>query len=445
MLPCALMNEHISVIGTGYLGATHAACMAELGYEVLGVDADQDKVDMLAEGIVPFAEPGLDEMVARHVREGRLRFSTSLAEAAEFANVHFVCVGTPQSRDGLCADLTAVFSVVEGLAPLLRHDSLVVGKSTVPAGTAARLAERVAALAPPGVVAEVAWNPEFLREGHAIKDTLRPDRLVLGVASAEAEKTLRQLYRQPIREGVPVAVTDVQTAELSKLAANAFLATKISFINAMAELSDLAGADIVALSDVLGYDDRIGRRCLNAGLGYGGGCLPKDIRALTAQAGELGAGTAGTLLSAVDAANGRVRERVVELAVEACDGDASGRRVAVLGAAFKPLSDDVRDSPALHVASALHAHGAQVRVFDPAAVDNARRVAPMLDYAGSAREALTGADLVLHLTEWPQFRALDPMEMASLVSRRRIIDARHGLDPDRWRLAGWSYRALGRA
>jgi len=438
------MSEHISVIGTGYLGATHAACMAELGFDVLGVDADERKVDMLADGIVPFAEPGLDEMVARNVREGRLRFTTSLAEAAKFANVHFVCVGTPQSRDGLCADLTAVFSVVEGLAPFLRHDSLVVGKSTVPVGTAARLAERVAALAPPEVVAEVAWNPEFLREGHAIKDTLRPHRLVLGVASAEAEKTLRHLYRQPIREGVPVAVTDVPTAELSKLAANAFLATKISFINAMAELSDLAGADIVALSHVLGYDDRIGRRCLDAGLGYGGGCLPKDIRALTAQAGELGADTAGTLLSAVDAANGRVRERVVELAVDACDGEPSGRRVAVLGAAFKPLSDDVRDSPALHVASALHTQGAQVRVFDPAAVDNARRVAPMLGYTDSAREALTGADLVLHLTEWPQFRALDPMEMASLVNRRRIIDARHGLDPDRWRLAGWSYRALGR-
>jgi len=439
------MSERISVIGCGYLGATHAACMAELGYDVLGVDADENKVALLGDGVLPFAEPGLDEMLSRHVREGRLRFTTSLAEAADLASVHFVCVGTPQSRGGLDADLSAVFSVVEGLAPHLRHDSLVVGKSTVPAGTTARLTERVAALADPDVVVEVAWNPEFLREGHAIEDTLRPDRLVLGVSSAEAEKTLRSLYRQPIREGVPVVVTDVQTAELSKHAANAFLATKISFINAMAELSDLAGADIVALSDVLGYDDRIGRRCLNAGVGFGGGCLPKDVRALTAQADELGAGTAAALLSTVDAANARMRERVIELAVEACDGNPASRRVAVLGAAFKPLSDDVRDSPALHVASALHMRGAHVRVFDPAANDNARRVAPVLDYVGSAREALTGADLVLHLTEWPQFRALDPMEMAPLAKRRRIIDGRHGLDPDRWRLAGWTYRALGRA
>ncbi|GAA5118785.1 UDP-glucose/GDP-mannose dehydrogenase family protein [Haloechinothrix salitolerans] len=437
------MDERICVIGTGYLGATHAACMAELGFEVLGVDVDERKVAMLSEGIVPFAEPGLDDLVSRHVRHGGLRFTTSLAEAAEFATVHFVCVGTPQARDGHGADLGAVFSVVEGLAPLLSQDCLIVGKSTVPAGTAARLTERLAALTPSGVDAEVAWNPEFLREGHAIEDTVRPDRLVLGVASAEAEKILRQLYRQPIREGVPVVVTDVPTAELSKLAANAFLATKISFINAMAEMSDLVGADVVSLADVLGYDDRIGRRGLSAGIGFGGGCLPKDIRALTAQAEELGAG-AGELLSAVDVANLRMRERVVELAVEACDSDPRGRQVAVLGAAFKPLSDDVRDSPALHVATTLRGLGARVRVFDPVANDSASRVAPALDYVDSARAAVTGADLVLHLTEWPEFRTLDPLTLGSAVNRRRIVDGRNGLDPDRWRLAGWSYRALGR-
>ncbi|MPY98185.1 MAG: nucleotide sugar dehydrogenase [Actinophytocola sp.] len=437
------MSERICVIGTGYLGATHAACMAELGFDVLGVDVDERKIAMLSAGVVPFAEPGLDELVSRHVREGRLRFTTSFAEAAEFAAVHFVCVGTPQSRDGDGADLSAVFAVTETLGPLLSQDTLVVGKSTVPPGTAERVSERLAALAPPDVTVEVAWNPEFLREGHAIEDTVRPDRLVLGVASAEAEKTLRHVYRQSIREGVPIEVTDVPTAELAKLAANAFLATKISFINAMAELSDLVGADIVSLADVLGYDDRIGRRGLNAGLGFGGGCLPKDIRALTAQAAELGAGVA-QLLSSVDTANARMRDRVVDLAVEACDFAPRGRRIAVLGAAFKPLSDDVRDSPALHVASTLDALGARVRVYDPVANETARRAAPTLEYVDSARDAVTDADLVLHLTEWPEFRTLDPLALGAVVNHRRIIDGRHGLDPDRWRLAGWSYRALGR-
>jgi UDPglucose 6-dehydrogenase len=438
------MNERICVLGTGYLGATHAACMAELGFEVLALDVDERKVAALADGVVPFREPGLDELVSRHVRSGRLAFTTDFAWAAEFADVFFVCVGTPQSPGELRADLGAVWSVAEQLAPVLTRDCLVVGKSTVPTGTGARLAERFATLAPAGVAVEVAWNPEFLREGHAVQDTLRPDRLVLGVTSAEAEKTLRRLYRQPIREGTPVAVTDVETAELSKLAANAFLATKISFINAMAELSDLAGADVVALADVLGYDERIGRRCLNSGVGFGGGCLPKDIRALAAHATELGARGASALLDVVDTTNQRMRDRLVALAVEACDSQPDRRRVAVLGAAFKPLSDDVRDSPALHVATGLHARGAHVCVYDPLATDNARRVAPMLDYADSAVAAITGADLVLHLTDWPQFRGLDPHALTEVVNRRRIVDGRNSLDPDRWRLAGWAYRALGR-
>jgi UDPglucose 6-dehydrogenase len=439
------MNERICVLGTGYLGATHAACMAELGFEVLGLDVDEDKVAALSAGVVPFREPELDELVSRHVGSGRLAFTTDFAEAADFADVFFVCVGTPQATDGLSADLGAVWSVVERLAPWLTRDCLVVGKSTVPTGTGRRMAERFDALAPAGVAVEVAWNPEFLREGHAVQDTLSPGRLVLGVMSAEAEKTLRGLYRQPIREGTPVAVTDVETAELSKLAANAFLATKISFINAMAELSDLAGADVVALADVLGYDERIGRRFLDAGIGFGGGCLPKDIRALSAHASEMGALSAGALLDVVDATNRRMREHLLALAVQACDGDPRGRRIAVLGAAFKPRSDDVRDSPALQVAAALHERGAEVRVYDPAAADNARRLAPMLHYAATAHEAIADSDLVLHLTDWPQFRALDPHALAEVVNRRRIIDGRNSLDPDRWRLAGWSYRAVGRA
>ena len=438
------MSIRICVIGTGYLGATHAACMAELGFEVLGIDVDASKIAMLSIGIVPFSEPGLGELVSRHVRTGRLRFTTDLSEAADFGDVHFICVGTPQSHGSLAADLGAIYRVVAALAPHLSRDCLVVGKSTVPVGTAERLATSFTDLSPLGIEVETAWAPEFLREGHAVQDTLRPDRLVFGVASAEAEKTLRRIYQKPVDAGVPVVVTDVATAELSKLAANAFLATKISFINAMAEVCELAGADVVDVADVLGHDERIGRRFLDAGLGFGGGCLPKDIRAFSARADELGAGSTVALLREVEAINLRARSRIVELAVELCGSSVQGRRIAVLGAAFKPLSDDVRDSPALDVAVQLHLQGAHVRIYDPEANDTARAVAAALEYADSATSALVGADLVLHLTNWPQFRSLDPYSLGEVVKCRRIIDGRNSLDADRWRMAGWMYRGLGR-
>ena len=438
------MNMRISVIGTGYLGATHAACLAELGFEVLGVDSDPEKVALLARGIAPFSEPGLDELLTRHVGTGRLRFTTNLREAADFADVHFVCVGTPQSRAALSADLSAVFAVVRGLAEAVTRDCLVIGKSTVPVGTAATLADEVATLVPPGVTAEVAWNPEFLREGHGVEDTLHPDRLVFGVSTPAAEVTLRRVYERPLAEGVPLHVTDVATAELAKVAANAFLATKISFINAMAEVSDRSGADVVALADVLGDDTRIGRRFLDAGIGFGGGCLPKDIRAFSARATELGAHSVAGLLDEVDSINARARQRTVDLATELCGSDLRGRRVAVLGAAFKPLSDDVRDSPALHVAGQLHLRGAEVRVYDPEASNNARAVFPALTYVAGIDAALTDADLVLHLTEWPQFREIDPDRAARLVRSPRIIDGRNRLDQDRWRRAGWVFHGVGR-
>ena len=436
----------ITVIGTGYLGAVHAACMADIGHEVLGVDVDAAKIEALAAGRPPFHEPGLGEVLTRNVEVGRLRFSTSLAAAAGFGDVHFVCVGTPQKPGSNAADLRHVDAVIEGLAPGLRAGALVVGKSTVPVGTAARLVERIRELAPVGTVAELAWNPEFLREGFAVHDTLHPDRVVVGVTSNDADTVLREVYA-PILETnrTPWISTNLATAELAKVSANAFLATKISFINAMADVCDAAGGDVVTLADAIGYDPRIGRRFLSAGVGFGGGCLPKDIRAFIARAGELGVDEALSFLRNVDEINMRRRQRAVEVARELVGGTFLGRNIAVLGAAFKPDSDDVRDSPALNVAAAVQLQGAQVRVHDPAAMDNARALFPTLDYAPDVEKACEHADLVLHLTEWRDYRELDPSVLAGIVRQPRVLDGRNALDMQMWRAAGWTVRALGRA
>jgi UDPglucose 6-dehydrogenase len=436
-------RPRLSVIGTGYLGATHAVCMTELGYHVLGVDVDPEKVAKLQAGEVPFFEPGLAELLRKNLETGRLAFTTSYAEAAAFADVHFVCVGTPQLRDGYAADLTYVDAAFSQLAPLLDRPALVVGKSTVPAGTAARIADMVARLAPDEGV-ELAWNPEFLREGFAVEDTLRPDRLVFGVRSQWAEEQLRAAFAPVIDTGTPVIVTDFATAELVKVAANSFLATKISFINAMAEVCEVTQADVTKLAEALGYDDRIGRRFLNAGLGFGGGCLPKDIRAFMARAAELGVDQAVTFLKDIDDINMRRRARVVDLGSELLAGSYQGATVCVLGAAFKPNSDDIRDSPALDVAAGIQRQGATVTVYDPAALENARRAHPELSYAESALAAARGADLVLLLTEWSEFREMDPQVLGGVVGQRRIVDGRNALRPAEWRAAGWSYRALGR-
>jgi UDPglucose 6-dehydrogenase len=437
------MAVTIGVIGTGYLGATHAACLAELGFDVVAYDVDAEKVRTLASGELPFFEPGLDDLVRKHTTDGRLRFVNDIAELAVDAEVHFICVGTPQRSDGMAADTSHVFSAVEALTPHLRRRSLLVGKSTVPVGTAAALAETAARLAPEGVEVEVAWNPEFLREAHAVADTLHPDRLVLGVASPEAEKQLRQVYDALIRDGVPVVVTDLATSELVKVAANAYLATKISFANVMAELCEATGGDVVTLADALGLDSRIGRRFLNAGLGFGGGCLPKDIRALMARAGELGVADAFSFLRLVDSVNMRQRSRTVEMAVELCDGNVLGRRIAVLGAAFKPDTDDVRDSPALNVAAQLQLRGAAVSIYDPEANEKAAKVFPTLHYVDSVTAAVSSADLVLLLTEWDEFVRLDPTTLTDLVAQPRILDARNALNAEAWRHAGWTYRGFG--
>ncbi|NKR47972.1 nucleotide sugar dehydrogenase [Rhodococcus hoagii] len=436
----------VSVFGTGYLGATHAACMAELGHEVLGVDVDPVKLAKLEGGEVPFFEPGLEEVLRRNIAAGRLRFTSSYEEAAEFADVHFLGVGTPQKKGEFAADLRYVDSVIETLAPLLVGPAVIFGKSTVPVGTAERLGARARQLAPAGDDVEVAWNPEFLREGFAVQDTLHPDRLVLGVdreRSSRAEAVAREVYAQLIDEGIPFLITDLATAELVKTSANAFLATKISFINAISEVCEAAGADVTVLADAIGHDARIGRRFLNAGVGFGGGCLPKDIRAFMARAGELGADQALTFLREVDNINMRRRTRMVELAREAC-GSLLGARVAVLGAAFKPDSDDVRDSPALNVAGQIQLQGATVCVYDPKAIDNSRALFPTLAYAGSAREACEGADTVLVLTEWEEFRKLQPGDLDAVVRHKSLIDGRNCLDPQVWRDAGWNYRGLGR-
>jgi UDPglucose 6-dehydrogenase len=435
----------LTVLGTGYLGATHAICMAVLGFDVLGVDVDKAKIAALASGEVPFFEPGLPELLNKALESGRLRFTDDFAEAATFGDVHFICVGTPQSRNSDAADLTYVESAVRQLAVHLDRRALIVGKSTVPAGTAAWLTELAQDLAPAGAAVELAWNPEFLREGFAVDDTMHPDRLVFGVASPWAEAQLRAVFAPIIdTHGTPLLVTDLVTAELVKVAANSFLATKISYINAMAEVCEATGADISALATALSYDARIGGRFLQPGLGFGGGCLPKDIRAFKFRAEQLGAGQAVAFLGEVDAINKRRRSRTVDLVRELCGGDVGGKRVAALGAAFKPNSDDIRDAPALDVALTLHRAGARVVVYDPAAMDNARRDYPELQYGSSAMDAATGADVVVLLTEWVEFRQIDPDVLGTVVRNHNVVDGRHALDSAQWRAAGWRYRALGR-
>ncbi|WP_431278558.1 UDP-glucose dehydrogenase family protein [Leifsonia poae] len=434
----------ISVIGTGYLGATHAAAMAELGFDVIGVDTDPRKVEELSEGRVPFFEPGLPELIKKHVASGRLRFTSDIAEATAVSDVHFICVGTPQQSGSFAANLSYVETAARSIAANLTHDGLIVGKSTVPVGTGSRLRAIVADAAPAGVHAEVVWNPEFLREGKAVEDTLTPDRLVFGGTTARSEAILRQVYAQPIASGTPVLVADLPTAELVKVSANAFLATKISFINAIAEICDVVGADVSLLADALGHDKRIGRQFLNAGLGFGGGCLPKDIRALMHRSGELGAHSAVGLLQQVDEINMGRRQRVIDLALKAVGGSVLNRRIGVLGAAFKPHTDDVRDSPALNVAAALHLRGAQVVVYDPQANATAQRMFPTLGYADSIDEAVAGADVTIVLTEWQEFIDIDPIALGDVVGHKTVIDARNCLPSTEWSKAGWTVHSMGR-
>ncbi|MEY2723068.1 MAG: hypothetical protein RIS57_975 [Actinomycetota bacterium] len=431
----------LSVIGTGYLGATHAAAMSSLGFEVIGIDVDPKKIELLRDGKVPFFEPGLEELLLQEVKSGRLKFSTDFADAKD-CDIHFICVGTPQQPNSLAADLKYVDAAVDAIAPHAKSGSLVVGKSTVPVGTAARLAKRLAEL---GSLAELAWNPEFLREGFAVEDTLRPNRLVVGVTSDRAEELLKVAYKPLLDNAVPWIRADLPTAELVKVAANSFLATKISFINAMAEICEATGGDVTVLAKAIGYDPRIGSRFLQAGIGFGGGCLPKDIRAFMARSEELGAKQSLEFLREIDSINLRARQRMIDLVRLDLDEDLKGRKIAVLGAAFKPDSDDVRDSPALDIADQISQAGASVSVFDPKANANAKIRFPNLNYVDSIDSCLSGAEIVLHLTEWKEFRTIDPTKAKTLVSRANIIDGRNALDRELWERAGWHFRALGRS
>jgi len=433
------MTLTLSVVGCGYLGATHAACMSSLGFTVIGVDTDPNKVAMLQNGELPFYEPGLDTLLAQEMKTGRLSFTTDFS-AVKDADVHFVCVGTPQSKDGLAADLTYVRSAVAEIAPYLKNGSLVVGKSTVPVGTAQSLRDELAKTAPH---ADLAWNPEFLREGFAVEDTLTPNRLVVGVANDRAEQILKEVYKPVIDLGTPWIRADLPTAELVKVAANSFLATKISFINAMAEVCEAAGGDVTVLAQAIGYDPRIGNKFLQAGIGFGGGCLPKDIRAFMARAEELGAKQALEFLREIDAINLRARQRVIDVVRTELSEDLTQYKIAVLGATFKPDSDDVRDSPALDIAVQLQAAGAAVVVHDPKGIEPARKRFPKLEYAEVVTDAVKDADLILHLTEWKEYRAIDPSTLSSLVKRKIIIDGRNMLNRDLWRKAGWKFHALG--
>ena len=433
----------ISVVGCGYLGAVHAACMAELGHDVLGIDVDDTKVAALSAGRAPFYEPGFEELLTRALGTGRLRFTTTPGDDLADVDLHFIAVGTPQSDTG-AADLSYVDAAVATLLAGAASGSVVVGKSTVPVGTAAHLADRLAERD-----IALVWNPEFLREGFAVADTLHPDRIVYGLSAdpARAElgrARLDEVYARLLADGIPQIVTDYVTAELVKVAANSFLATKISFINAMAELCEATGGDVTALADALGHDERIGRRFLGAGVGFGGGCLPKDIRAFVARAQELGVHDAVSFLREVDAINQRRRDRVVDLALRSLGDQLSGAKVTVLGAAFKPNSDDIRDSPALDIAHRLHMLGAQVSITDPKALDAAARRHPDLVTEPDTHQALRDADLVLLLTEWAEYVELDPSEVATWVRRPAIIDGRNALDPARWRASGWDYHGLGR-
>jgi len=435
------MKLKVSVIGTGYLGATHAACMASMGFEVIGVDTDAAKIALLSSGKVPFYEPDLEELLQKQITTGRLTFSTDLGAIAD-SDVHFICVGTPQSADSFAADLKYVDAALDAIAPICKPGSLVVGKSTVPVGTAVKLRERLQKINPK---VDLAWNPEFLREGFAVEDTLRPNRIVVGVTSDGAENILKEVYESNLAEKTPWVRADLPTAELVKVAANSFLATKISFINAMAEVCEAAGGDVTVLAKAIGYDPRIGSRFLQAGIGFGGGCLPKDIRAFMARAGELGADQALEFLREIESINLRARNRVIELVRKDLSSDLTGKKIAILGAAFKPDSDDVRDSPALDIAVQVAAAGATVTIHDPKAIEPARKRFPTLNYAENIEVALKGADLVLHLTEWKVYCELDPVKMKSLVANPIIIDGRNALDREAWIAAGWKFRALGRA
>jgi len=432
----------ITVIGLGYLGATHAIAMAELGHDVIGIEANPKRLSDLQNGVVPFYEPGLDEALQAVLAKGNIKFQENHTEESREADLHFLCVGTPQLPGSYAANTEYLHSAVKALAPYLREDAVIAGKSTVPVGTSAVLSQVLEEAT--GVKPHLAWNPEFLREGTALEDSLRPDRIVIGVNDERSAEVLRKVYEPITVHGTPFLVTDIPTAELVKVAANSFLATKISFINAMAEIAEVSGADAVALAEAIGYDERIGNKFLRNGIGFGGGCLPKDIRAFMARAEELGVGKAVDFLDDIDHINLRRRVRVVDLLKQEL-GSLSGKRILVLGAAFKPNSDDLRDSPAIAVAKLILAEGANLVMHDPISLENVRAANPEFIAEDDLIKAATGADALVLATEWNDYREAGvPETLAGVVANKLIIDGRNALKVEKWQQAGFRLIALGR-
>lgn len=433
------------VIGLGYLGLTHAVAMTELGHTVVGLEADESKLKTLAEGKVPFYEPFLDDALEVALASGRLTFQTGQDVNTEDGDIHWICVGTPQTEGSKSANLSYVEGAAKAAAEHLKNGATIVGKSTVPVGTSAVLKKIVEDNVKEGVVARLAWNPEFLREGTALQDSLKPDRIVVGVDDDTSRELLQEAYASILDEGTPFIVADLPTSELVKVSANSFLAMKISFINAMAEVSEKSGADVVKLAEAIGYDERIGDKFLRSGIGFGGGCLPKDIRGFMAKAEELGVDSLVGLLNNVDSINLGRRQKAVELALEELGHDYANKKIAVLGATFKPDSDDIRDAPALAVALELHKRGASLTMHDPKGLHNVNKTHPELHTEENLEKTLQDADLVMLLTEWKEYKNYNPLEAKKLVKTPTVIDGRNVLDSCLWQTAGWKVIALGRS
>jgi UDPglucose 6-dehydrogenase len=435
----------IAMIGTGYVGLVSGACFSEFGASVTCVDKDAGKIERLARGEIPIFEPGLDQLVASNAAAGRLSFTTDLNAAVSGADAVFIAVGTPSRRGDGHADLSYVFAAASEIATALAQGTgdrtLVVTKSTVPVGTG-RKVERILRNALPAGRFDVASNPEFLREGSAIQDFMRPDRVVIGTESEHARTVLGALYRPLYLLETPMVFTSLETAELIKYAANAFLATKITFINEMADLCEAVGADVGDIARGIGLDGRIGRKFLHAGPGFGGSCFPKDCQALvrSAELAETPLSIVETVLRVNDARKRRMADRIVR----ACGGAVAGKTLAVLGLTFKPNTDDMRDSPSLAILPLLHAAGARIRAFDPEGIDAAKKLMPDLDYCGDAYQTMEGADALILITEWNAFRALDLDRVKSLLRQPVVVDLRNIYQPDEMIAAGLSYHSIGR-
>ena len=433
---------NITIIGSGYVGLVSGACFSEFGFTVTCIDKDQQKIDALNDGVIPIYEPGLDDLVARNTAAGRLTFGTDLAAAVGAADAVFIAVGTPTRRGDGHADLSYVYAAAEEIAHHLEGYTVVVTKSTVPVGTG-REVERILRQTNPAAAVDVASNPEFLREGSAIGDFMRPDRVVVGTESPRARDVMAALYRPLFLLETPILFTTLETSELIKYAANAFLAVKISFINPMADLCEKVGADVHDVSRGMGLDKRIGPKFLHPGPGYGGSCFPKDTLALVKTAEDHDARV--TIVEEVVAYNARRKLAMADRVIDAMGGDVDGRRIAVLGLAFKPETDDMRDSPALDILPKLAAAGAEIAAYDPAAMDQAKPLLPQaVRFCSSSLECLHEADAVVVITEWNEFRALTPAALQQQMQGRVVVDLRNIFDPDAMVNAGFAYHNIGR-